>query len=105
MLLFTMEVTFQSCQVLSNRQGPISPGGIPLLGVLGILTPFNPTVFRNCIFEGNVYDGSDRSQNGYAIQSRGSPLTVEDSCFIDNDLNGFGPVQVKKRPKTSISYG
>lgn len=90
---FTMAVTFNNCIWRRNRQGSTTQGGIPILGTYLALTPFNPTVFNNCSFEDNLYDGSDGNQNGYAIQSVGSKITLTDSCFSDNSYIGFGPVQ------------
>ena len=90
---YTMEVTFQDCLFLENIQGPTDVAGIPLFGIVSIISPFSPTVFRNSRFERNRYDGSGGSQNGFAIQSTGSPLEVHDCCFEDNSFIGFGPIQ------------
>jgi len=90
---FLMDVTFENCKFINNKQGPRAQGGIPLLGVINIITRFNPTTVRNCTFKGNVFDGSDGSQNGFAIQSLGADLTVERVCLIDNSFIGFGPIQ------------
>lgn len=90
---FTMEITYNNCIFRNNRQGSTTQGGIPVLGTFVALTPFNPTLFNNCDWIGNLFDGSDGNQNGYAIQTVGSPITVNDCCFIDNSFIGFGPVQ------------
>lgn len=90
---FTMSVEFEDCKFIDNRQGPVQEGGIPLLGVMTIITPDNPATLRGCTFSGNKYDGSDGNSNGYAVQSLGSPLTVFDTCFDDNSFIGFGPIQ------------
>uniref|UniRef100_A0A7S4END4 Right handed beta helix domain-containing protein n=2 Tax=Pseudo-nitzschia australis TaxID=44445 RepID=A0A7S4END4_9STRA len=51
-------------------------------------------VVRNCLFEGNVYGSTNNpASTGYAIRSFG-PLTLESSCFIDNEFLNHGPVLV-----------
>lgn len=90
---FLMEVDFVDSLFQENRQGPTDIAGIPLFGVISILTPFNPTKVHNCNFVDNEYDGSDGSQNGFAIQSLGSPLEVTECCFTRNSFIGFAPVQ------------
>ena len=90
---FLMDVTFENCLFINNKQGPVATSGVPLLGVMNIIAPFNPTTVVNCTFEGNTFDGSDGSQNGYAIQTLASELTVERTCLIENSFIGFGPVQ------------
>ena len=88
---FTMEVTFQHCLFMANANGSTDSS---MRGIVTIETPFIPTVFRDTRFVRNTYYGSDGNQNGYAIQSRGSPLEVHNCCFEGNNFNGFGPVQV-----------
>ena len=99
-----MEVTFVDCLFVDNAQGPTTSGGIPLFGVVSILTPFNPTLLQNTRFVGNRYDGFDGNQNGYAVQSIGSPLEVHDCCFEDNSFIGFGPVQAFAGAALEYSY-
>jgi hypothetical protein len=83
-------------------------------------------IVRNCLFEGNDFGGGDsnpavryktmyylcvqRIQNGasrraflflqpfgYAIRSFG-PLTLENTCFVDNSFHNYGPVLVFGAP-------
>ena len=89
-----MVVNYENCVFEGNQQGDTADAGIPLFGIVSILTQQNPTTFTNCTFKSNTYDGSDGSVNGYAIQSIGSALTLWDNCFEDNSFIGFGPVQV-----------
>lgn len=89
----TMEITFENCLFHGNRQGPIPESGVPIEGVIALLTSRNPTNVINCTFEENVFDGSDGRQNGYAILSLGSPLEIRDICLIDNSFIGYGPIQ------------
>lgn len=88
----TMEVTILDSVFENCKQGPTDEAGIPLYGIISILTPFSPMNKYNTMFRRNIYDGSDGSQTGFAIESRGSPLTIKDSCFVDNDFIGFGPI-------------
>ena len=88
-----MDVYYQNCRFESNRQGSPNAAGVVLFGVASIVTPFCPTTFVNCTFENNTFNGTDGSVTGYAIYSAGSPLTLENNCFIDNDFIGVGPVQ------------
>mmetsp|Transcript_14894 Transcript_14894/g.28199 ORF Transcript_14894/g.28199 Transcript_14894/m.28199 type:complete len:433 (-) Transcript_14894:280-1578(-) len=90
---FLCFTTFENCQFINNKQGLVVASGIPLLGVVNIIAPFNPTTIRDCTFRGNLFDGSDGQPNGYAVQSLGADLTIERTCFFDNSFIGFGPVQ------------
>ena len=67
-----MKVTYDGCVFDGNQQGPTNKSGIPLYGVVSILTPYSPTVFQNCIFRNNDYQADE---NGYAILSEGSTVT------------------------------
>lgn len=91
---FSMEVSFFDSLFENNRQGDTSQGGIPLLGIIAVLVEFSSVSIRRTKFQGNIFDGSDGNQNGYAIQSSGADVEIYDSCFIDNDFIGFAPVQL-----------
>jgi hypothetical protein len=91
---FLQRVTFRDCIFRNNKQGDTSASGIPVFGMVSIALPFNRVIFENCRFENNLYDGSDGSGNGYAVQSIGAPVEIRDTCFEDNSFIGFGPVQL-----------
>lgn len=90
---FIMIVDFINCTFINNIQGPTDVAGIPLFGIVSVLTPFSPVTLDRVDFINNKYDGSDGNQNGFAIQSVGSALEITDCCFEENSFIGFGPVQ------------
>jgi hypothetical protein len=87
--------TFDNCLLIDNQQGSTTQGGFPIFGIVAIAAPLNPTIFRNTVFRNNDFGGKDGNvAEGYGILSIGSRLEVTDTCFIDNNFTGFGPVQV-----------
>ena len=91
---FLMIVDFINCTFINNIQGPTDIAGIPLFGIISVLTPFSPITLDRVDFINNKYDGSDGNQNGFALQSAGSAVEITDCCFEENSFIGFGPVQV-----------
>ena len=81
-----MTVTYVDCLFDSNHQGPADKGGFPLFTVVNIMTPYSPTYFYGCTFRNNIY------KDGYAVQSHGSPVTMENCNFENNIFKAIEPV-------------
>eukprot|EP00537_Pseudo-nitzschia_pungens_P000742 CAMPEP_0172371682 /NCGR_PEP_ID=MMETSP1060-20121228/44266_1 /TAXON_ID=37318 /ORGANISM="Pseudo-nitzschia pungens, Strain cf. cingulata" /LENGTH=1090 /DNA_ID=CAMNT_0013097395 /DNA_START=80 /DNA_END=3352 /DNA_ORIENTATION=+ len=83
-------VTFQDCVFRDNYITDVStsfPGIIEN-------TFHSELNVRNCLFQDNVYGSKNNpTGNGYAIRSFG-PLTLEATCFIDNEFLNHAPVLV-----------
>ena len=93
-----MKVTYDGCVFDGNQQGPTNKSGIPLYGVVSILTPYSPTVFQNCIFRNNDYQADE---NGYAILSEGSTVTLKNTHMDDNNHFTGDAVQVHSSKKVA----
>jgi len=82
-------VTFQDCVFRNN----VVDDSLSFPGI--IENSFNSElIVRNCLFQENIYGSNNNLANtGYAIRSFG-PLTLESTCFIDNEFLNHGPVLV-----------
>lgn len=88
--------TFDSCVFDFNTYGERTTA--TNWGVIGAETNSNDVVIKNCVFENNDFGDTDIVSESYAIDVKGgSTITMEDTCFINNDFVGLGVVNIEQQ--------
>jgi hypothetical protein len=74
-------------------QGPVVTNSITTYGVVTALSADSPLSFQNCLFQDNNFQGFAGATQGYMVSSSGASIDIQNTCFLNNKLQGFGTVQ------------
>ncbi|GKZ01452.1 hypothetical protein MPSEU_001095900 [Mayamaea pseudoterrestris] len=86
------QVYFNGTVFRNNTQGATQ--GATTYGVVTARASGNFLSFDNCLFAENQFGNRETFQQGYAIESWGSEVAIRNTCFIQNNFIGFGPVHI-----------
>jgi hypothetical protein len=121
-------VVFDGCLFEDNAQDEFS--SFTEFGIITIRTDVNDLFIRDTVFRFNLFGNEEvagvstrdltrfackhvsfsnlpfsSQRDGYAISnfSRGSTVTIEDSCFVNNDFIGFGAIHAWSDSEITLS--
>mmetsp|Transcript_9072 Transcript_9072/g.19561 ORF Transcript_9072/g.19561 Transcript_9072/m.19561 type:complete len:1039 (-) Transcript_9072:1595-4711(-) len=80
-------LSFTRTAFVSNSPSP----GAFASGLITLTTSFQELSIVRCSFEDNKIDDIER---GYLIRSFGSPVSIKDSWFSNNDVSGWGLIEL-----------